>query len=95
MCNSCNDDYKETQPYKDKNNISIQEEDFILLENEKICQALRCDDGTLLYEELVWNYNKGKLELADEPNYPDSYNNDEVEIISYNKAVGLLRRING
>ncbi|WP_268871548.1 hypothetical protein [Clostridium culturomicium] len=41
----------------------------------------------------MWDYNKCKLELANEPNYPDSYNNDEVEIISYNKAVGLLRSI--
>lgn len=78
--------------YKDKNNNVINDEDFILIENEKVCQALKCDDGTLLYEELRWDFNKGKLALTNEPNYPDSYTNDEIEIISYNKAVLLLRK---
>lgn len=77
--------------YKDKNLNIINDEDYILLENEKVCQALRCDDGTLLYEELKFNYNNGELELADEPNYPDAYNSIEIEIISYNKAVILLK----
>lgn len=78
--------------YKDKNLKVVKDEDFILVEGEKVCQALRCDDGTLLYEELKWDFNKGKLELIDEPNYPDSYNSIEIEIISYNKAVNLLRK---
>lgn len=80
--------------YLDKFNNEVNDEDFILLEEEKVCQVLRCSDGTLLYEELKWNYNKGKLDLKNEPNYPNSYTNDELEIISYNKAVSLLRGIN-
>lgn len=79
--------------YKDKYGNVIQDEDFILLEGEKVCQALRCNDGTLLYEELVWDFKKDELDLADEPNYPDAYNCDEVEIISYNKTVKMLKNI--
>lgn len=79
--------------YFDKHNNVIQDEDYILVD-EKVCQALRCDDGTLLYEELEYNFNKGKIGLTDDPNYPDAYEKDEVEIISYNKAVKILRSIN-
>lgn len=79
--------------YFDKNNNEIKEEDYILVD-EKVCQALRCDDETLLYEELRYNFNKGKLEITDNPNYPDAYEPYEVEIISYNKVVKILRTCN-
>lgn len=77
--------------YVDKNNRVIEDEDFILLEGEKICQALRCEDGTLLYEELEYSFDNGKIELTNEPNYPDAYEHKEVEVISYNRAIKLLR----
>lgn len=81
--------------YKDKNNNIIHDEDFVLIENEIPCQALRCDDGTLLYESLIWNYSKGKIDLADDPYYPDAYSNYEIEIISYNKVISILRKTVG
>ncbi|HBJ1650393.1 TPA: hypothetical protein LA460_000297 [Clostridium botulinum] len=74
--------------YIDKNNKIVQDEDFILVENERVCQALRCDDGTLLYEELI--LDNGELDLTNEPNYPDAYEKNEIEIISRNKAIQLL-----
>ena len=77
--------------YTDKNNKIVKDEDFVLVENEKVCQALRCDDGTLLYEEIIWDYNKGKIEISNEPKYPDAYDKNEIEIISYNKTIRLLR----
>jgi hypothetical protein len=76
--------------YIDKNDNMVQDEDYILVD-EKVCQALRCYDGTLLYEELEYNFDKGKIELLDNPSYPDAYEKDEVEIISYNKAVKILK----
>lgn len=76
--------------YFDKNDNKIKDEDFIFVD-EKVCQALRCDDGTLLYEELRYNFSKGDIELTDNPNYPDAYEPFEVEIISYNKAIRILR----
>lgn len=80
--------------YKDKNLNIVKDEDFILISERTICQALLCEDNeTLLYEELKWNYNKGKVELTNEPNYPDSFEPNEIEIISYNKAIKLLREI--
>ena len=76
--------------YKDKNNNIIKDEDYIYVD-EKVCQALRCDDGTLLYEELVLNNNE--LDFADNPNYPDAYEPYEVEIISYDRAIELLKEM--
>jgi hypothetical protein len=76
--------------YIDKNDKIVKEEDYILMD-EKVCQALKCDDGTLLYEEMRYNFNKGEVEIINEPNYPDAYEPFVVEIISYNKAVKLLR----
>lgn len=78
--------------YFDKKGHEIKDEDFVLVESDIVCQALRCEDGTLLYEEQKYNFNKGKLELRDEPYYPDSYKDNELEVISYNKAVSLLRK---
>lgn len=81
--------------YIDKNNEIIKDEDFIVINEgaeEIVCQALRCDDGTLLYEELKYDYKKGDLSLTDEPNYPDAYSKDEIKIISFNRAVSILRK---
>lgn len=75
--------------YFDKNNTKIQDEDYILVD-EKVCQALRCEDNTLLYEELY--YSNNRLDLADNPKYPDFYNNKEVEIINYEKAIHHLSK---
>ncbi|WP_252251172.1 hypothetical protein [Clostridium sp. VAP52] len=77
--------------YIDKNNKIVQDEDFVLVENERICQALRCDDGTLLYEELI--LDNDELDLSNEPNYPDAYEKNEIEIISRSKATQFLRKI--
>ncbi|WP_252225292.1 MULTISPECIES: hypothetical protein [unclassified Clostridium] len=76
--------------YIDKNNKIVQDEDFVLVENEKVCQALRCDDGTLLYEELI--LDNDELDLSNEPNYPDAYKKDEIEVITRDKAIQLLRK---
>lgn len=78
--------------YKDKNFNTIKEGDFVLVESDKVCQALRCDDGTLLYEDIKLTFNKDDTELDDNPNYPDAYSNDEIEIISKDKAIKLLIR---
>lgn len=76
--------------YFDKNRKEVKEDNFVFVD-EKVCQALRCDDGTLLYEELRYNFNKGTIELTNNPNYPDAYERFEIEIISYNKAIKILR----
>lgn len=76
--------------YTDKNNKIVQDEDFVLVENERVCQALKCDDGTLLYEELI--LNNDELDLSNEPNYPDAYKKDEIEVITRDKAIQLLRK---
>ena len=77
--------------YKDKNNITVKDGDYIFVD-EKVCQALRCEDGTLLYEELYYSNILKDLDLANEPLYPDAYISDEIEIISYDKAIELLKR---
>lgn len=76
--------------YKDKNNNIIKDEDYVFVD-ERVCQALRCDDGTLLYEELFFNQKDGSLDLKDEPLYPDAYTSDEVEIIPKEKAIEILK----
>ena len=76
--------------YIDKNNKIVWDDDFVLVEDERVCQALRCDDGTLLYEELI--LDNDELDLANEPNYPDAYEKNEIEIISMDKAIQLLKR---
>ena len=78
--------------YYDKNNRIIKDKDYVLVENEIVCQALRCDDGTLLYEELFYNEKISNLDLTDNPNYPDAYNKNEVELISYATAIELLKK---
>lgn len=76
--------------YKDKHGIIVKDADYIYVD-EKVCQALRCDDGTLLYEELYYSNLLKDLDIADEPLYPDAYEPHEIEIISYNIAVELLK----
>ena len=80
------------EQYYDKNNRIIKDKDYVLVENEIVCQALRCDDGTLLYEELFYNEKISNLDLTDNPNYPDAYNKNEVELISYATAIELLKK---
>lgn len=80
--------------YKDKNNKTVKDDDYIYLEYEnKVCQALRCNDGTLLYEELECNPKTNELYLSNEPNYPDSFEPCEIEIVDVDRAIELLKKI--
>lgn len=76
--------------YKDKHDNIIQEYNYVLVEDKKVCQALCCEDGTMLYEELELLKND-KLDLTDEPNFPDSYEPHEIEVVSKEKAIELLK----
>lgn len=82
---------KEIKQYFDKNNKKIKDCNYLICE-EKVCQALRCDDGTLLYEILILKKN-GKLDLKDDFYYPDAYEFEEIEIIDKEKAIELLTKI--
>lgn len=76
--------------YKDRYNKSILENDYVYVD-EKVCKVMTCEDGTTLYEELYYSDSLNDLELIDNPLYPDAYISNEVEIISKEKAIEILK----
>lgn len=79
--------------YKDKYNKRILENDYVYVD-EKVCKVMTCEDGTTLYEELYYSNSLGDLDVADEPLYPDAYTSDEVEVISKERAIEILKAKN-
>ncbi|GAA0082859.1 hypothetical protein [Clostridium sp. CTA-6] len=84
-------DKNNVKQYFDKNNKEVKDYNYLICE-EEVCQALRCDDGTLLYEILILKKN-GELDLKDDFYYPDAYESKEIEIINKEKAIELLTKI--
>lgn len=76
--------------YKDKNNKPILENNYVYID-EKVCEVMNCEDGTTLYEELYYSNILKDLDMANEPLYPDAYTSDEVEVISKERAIEILK----
>ncbi|EQC1535509.1 hypothetical protein ACY1J9_001340 [Clostridium botulinum] len=76
--------------YFDKNNKEVKDHNYLICE-EEVCQALRCDDGTLLYEILILKKNE-ELDLKDDFYYPDAYETNEIEVINKERVIELLTK---
>lgn len=74
---------------KDRNGKQINEKSFLLIDGDIVCQALTCEDDTMLYEEFI--IENDKIQLTDNWHSIDDFESEKIEIICFEDAKKILK----